>query len=118
MEVIRIKYVPSAVAGDSADLGRLAEVLRLAGCKVSQATLNSGSWFEVEVPDGIERRLTRNAGTKRVALPEGSPLDGMDEAQAMAWCRSHSVREAADALGVAESTAYARMRRGRVLPTR
>lgn len=51
----------------------------------------------------------------RKALPEGSPLEGMGEADAASWALSHGVDELAQDLGVSRATAYRRLRSGRVL---
>ena len=116
MDRVKYRYVGSSVEGDSADLAKIVRVLNLAGCSAGVSRLNSGDVMCVEIPDDIERRLTRNAGIKRIGVPEGSPLSGMSEAEAMAWCKEHAIEEAAAALGIAVSTAYARIRKGRVLP--
>lgn len=59
----------------------------------------------------------RRGGVRR-ALPEGSPLEGMTEAEARAWVEGHFIEDVAAALGVTTVGAYRRLRTGRILPDR
>lgn len=115
MEKVSLRFVASSVEGDDARLTRLVAALREAGLYASVRETNSGSTLEVTIPSGLRRRATRNAGAKRKQLPKGSPLEGMGETEALAWCRDHGAKDAATALGISVSAAYARMRGGRVL---
>lgn len=81
--------------------------------------LNGGTWLDVEVEDdpcARERARTRGAGGRRHALPEGSPLLGMDEEAARRWASRHTPAEVESALGVSRTTYYRRVRSGRLLP--
>lgn len=106
MRLVRVR-----VAGvEGATLEELAEAL---GGAVE--SLNSGDYLRLVVDMDPESRRRSRGGKPRKPLPEGSPLEGMGEADAASWALSHGVDELAQALGVSRATAYRRLRSGRVL---
>jgi transcriptional regulator of acetoin/glycerol metabolism len=77
--------------------------------------LNGGDYLALLLDLDPESRRRSRGGKPRKPLPEGSPLAGMGEAEAMSWALSHGVDELSQALGVSRATAYRRLRSGRVL---
>ena len=114
MEKIAFKYVASSVEGDDEALSKLVEELGRAGIFASVGALNSGHSITIYIPDSFKQRSTRNAGAKRKPLPKGSPLRGMSDEEALMWCRNEGAKAAAKALGISVSTAYYRIRSGRI----
>ena len=85
----------------------------------------SGDWracaVTVTVPasiDDAERKRTRGAGRphKGLSIPQSSPFtDDTTIHEFMKWRRSHTAKEAQEALGLAPTTYYRRMKRLREL---
>lgn len=115
MTLVKFKYIAGSVEGDDDSLSKLSSILRAAGMSSRSNQTNSGSFFEVFIPEGAEARLKRGAGRKRRSLPEDSPLVGLSEKEAYFWCIEHGAKEAAIALGISVPAAYQRLRSGKVL---
>ena len=106
-----MRSVRVRVAGvEGATLDEVAEAL---GGTVEH--LNGGDYLGLLLDLDPESRRRSRGGKPRNPLPDGSPLEGMGEADAASWALSHGVDELAQALGVSRATAYRRLRSGRVL---